>query len=137
MKRNHALWLGPVLAIAGFLSYFLFFVQWAALRNFPWVNLPLLIVALALSGYGLYRAWSGGWGKKTAGILSTLFSGALLGLFVGYVFGLSYGVPPADQAAQTGSALPSMVLVANDGTEVNVQEAAGEKLLLVFFRGYW
>ena len=137
MNRNHALWLGPVLAIAGFLSYYLYFVQFAALRNVPWVNFPLLVIALALSLYGLYRAWSGGWLMKTAGVFSAAFSLAIVGLFSWYVFSFSYGVPSAEQAAKSGTALPSMVLVADDGANVDVSEAASDKLILVFFRGYW
>ncbi len=137
MKRNHALWISPLLAIAGFLSYFFYFVEWAALRNFPWINLPLLLVAVGLSFYGLYRAWSGGWAIKVAGLLSSGFSLAVIALFTWYVFSFSYNVPLADQSAHAGDALPDRVLLDSEGSEVSLQEAASGKLILVFFRGHW
>ena len=45
--RNHALWLGPLISVAGTVSYFQFFARFPALRDFPWINLPLVVIGFS------------------------------------------------------------------------------------------
>ena len=81
-SRNHALWLGPLLAIVGLVSYYTLFYRWPMTRDVPWVNFAILLGALALSAVGLARAWRrGGW-RRFAGVAGFLWSTGLAVLFV-------------------------------------------------------
>src|SRR2546421_12786261 len=55
MKRswNGWLWSGFVLVLAGLFTYIPFFALFPVTRDFPWVNLLLLAIGLALLGAGL------------------------------------------------------------------------------------
>ncbi len=50
---RHALWLAPLITFVGFVSYYLVFVNIPALRDFPWVNLPLVALGAVLAIVGL------------------------------------------------------------------------------------
>lgn len=56
MKSNHALWIGPLITLAGAVSYFTVFSRFAPLRDFPWLNLPVVLAGLALSALAFWRA---------------------------------------------------------------------------------
>jgi hypothetical protein len=131
------LWVGPLIAIAGFLSYYSFFVQWPALRDTAWLNILILVVALTLSFVGLRRTWAGGLLRRVAGVASTAFSGALLAGLVTYCYLLSYGVPDASRAAGIGTNLPAITLAAHDGSGFDLGAASTKPLILVFYRGFW
>jgi hypothetical protein len=136
-RTNHALWLGPFVALVGFLSYFLFFVQWPIFRDVPWANLLLLAGALALSVIGLRRAGSrGGW-RVAAGIVGLGFTGLVAAGFVFYVFSLSYQLPSAELAIAEGEPFPAMTLVAEDGSVFDTGTELGGRTIVVFFRGHW
>jgi len=49
MRRNHAIWLGPIVTFAGAVSYFLYFARFPSLRDVPWVNLPIVAGDVRLS----------------------------------------------------------------------------------------
>ena len=101
---NHLLWLGPLIAVPGLLSYFVFFSRWPAFRDTAWLNFAILAVALAISAMGLRRAVaSGGW-RLFAGIASTITSGGLGALLVAYVFFLSNGLPSVEGVTSKGEA---------------------------------
>ena len=136
-SRNHFLWLGPVIAVPGFLSYYGFFVQWAVFRDTAWLNIGILLGATAISLLGLLRAWPRGIGWRAAGVVSTGVSGFLTGLLIVYCYGLSYGLPSADLAALEGQRIPSVTLASYDGTEIDVGLATDQPLILVFYRGFW
>ncbi len=134
-RRNHAAWLGPLIAIPGFLSYYTVFYMYPVLRDFPWLNLLILFGAVALSVTAVRRAGSG-WGRF--GSIAGLFvSGGLLALLSLYCFVLSYGVPDPNQVADDGTRIPPITLASWDGTQIDVAEAASDKLILVFYRGFW
>ncbi len=133
--RNLAAWLCPLVAIPGFLSYWLFFVQWPLFRDFPWLNLLFLSVAIGLGGVAVYRArtrWS-----RVGSVAGLALSLLLTGLLSYYCFVFSYQVPDAGRAAGTGTPLPAMTLASWDGRPVDLAEAGRGKLILVFYRGYW
>ncbi len=134
---NHFLWLGPVVAVAGLLSYFLFFVQWPMLRDTAWLNLLIVVAGLAVSVLGLSRAMpSGGW-RVIAGIASTLVAGGAGALLVFYVFFLSYQLPSDEGVTAEGEAVPAVALVSYDGQSVDVAVAGEDSTILVFYRGFW
>ena len=134
-KKNHAAWLGPLIAIPGFLSYYTVFYMYPVLRDFPWLNLLILGGAVALSVAAVRRA-TPGWGRF--GSIAGLFvSAGLLTLLSFYCFVLSYGVPDPNRVVADGTRLPPITLASWDGTQIDVAAASRDTLILVFYRGHW
>lgn len=130
--------LGPVLTFVGGVSYFMFFARFPALRDFPWVNLPLVLAGLALSACGAWRAFARpGILGKLLGSIGLLVSLGLASLFGWYVFGLSYGLPEPTQASLALRQAPAFALTNHDGAEVRLEEFRGRKVVLTFYRGHW
>ena len=135
LPRNHLAWIAPLIAIPGFLSYYMYFSMWPVFRDFPWLNLLILIGATTLSVIALRRAKSG---LGRAGSIGGLFiSGGLLTMLTLYCFVLSYNLPDPNRVADDGTRLPAITLASWDGAPIDIAEAAGDKLILVFYRGYW
>ena len=132
---DHLAWIAPVIAFAGFLSYFALFSQWPLFRDFPWLNLLILLGALALSEIAMRRARPG-WGRRgsVAGLAVSVL--LLVGLSY-YCFVLSYQLPDAGRVVGEGAAIPAIALAATDGSQIDVGAAAQDKLILVFYRGHW
>lgn len=136
-RTNHWLWAGPLVALAGLLSYFTFFHQWPATRDVPWVNLPMVWGGAVMALWGLRLALRrGGW-RIAAGGLSALFAVGLAGLLTAYCFVLSYQMPAPSELTDTGAQLPALTLPAHDGSNVSLQEASKDTLVLAFYRGAW
>lgn len=154
MKRrlNLFVWAGFLIAVLASLSYFVLFARFPITRDFPWVNLPLFVVAGVLLVMGLRRAFSqpeAYRGKISGPILATL-SMLILGLFLFYVFRLSKRLPSSRGAPQVGQKAPDFTLPDKDGhpvtlsqllsSTINGGENAAEKakgVVLIFYRGYW
>ena len=136
-SRNHGLWLAPILALGGFLSYWGFFARWPIFRDDPWLNLLVLGGAIALSIAALRRAWPSGVWHRIAGIGGVALSSALTVLLLAYCYGLSYQLPSADLAVEAGEPIPPVVLASHDGGQVDLGAAGSERMLLVFYRGFW
>lgn len=137
-KRNHVAWFGPILVFLGAVSYFQVFVFYPGLRDFPWVNLPLVWIGLGLTGLGLWRAYarSAVYRGKILGCIGMFLSIALAGLFHFYVFYFSYHMPAAGLAATMQEA-PDFVLTDQNGQQVRLSDFRGKKVVLTFYRGYW
>lgn len=138
-RRNHALWIGPLLTFAGMVSYFQYFVRFPLLRDFPWVNLPAVLLGLGLSAWGLWQAFSRGsrWWLKLLGGLGTAFSLLIAGLFCAYVFSISYALPAAPSVVLEQGQAPEFVLRDHTGREVRLADFRGSRVVLVFYRGHW
>ncbi len=138
-RRNHALWIGPLITMLGLISYFLVFVRWPVLRDFPWVNLPLVIAGLAISVLGFWRAFfrADRWRGKLLGSLGLALSLLVAGLFHAYVFFISYMVP--EQTAVTAGLVtsPAIALPDQSGAIVSLAELRGRKVIVTFYRGFW
>ena len=137
--RNHAVWLGFLVVFAGFLSYFLYFFRFANLRDFPWINLPVIAIGLIMSAVGLRRAFAASRGlvSKILGSIGFLASAGLATLFVSYVFFLSYQLPADDGTAQVGSIAPDFTLLDPEGEELQLSSLRGKKVVVSFYRGFW
>jgi len=134
---QHSLWLGPVIAVAGLLSYFTVFARWPMFRDTAWFNLLVLAVGLALSLLGLRRALvRGGW-RIAAAIGSTVISGTAAAALVYYVFFLSYQLPSAEGVTAVGEAMPSVALASTDGRQLDVSRPDSDPTIVVFYRGFW
>lgn len=136
---KHAAWMGLVINLAGFISYYLFFAQFPDLRDFPIVNLPLVLVGMFVTGAGclaMFKQGGSAWGKSLAG-LAFLMTVAVTGLLNFYVFSLSYQLPEASGFPQVTTTAPDFTLPDQSGGQVNLSDYHGKKLVLVFYRGSW
>lgn len=135
---RHAFWLAPLITFAGFVSYYLVFVNIPALRDFPWVNLPLVALGAALAIAGLLSGWkSGGRLKRSFLALGTLFSIAVAGLLFAYVFVISYQMPAESETTVALEIAPDFTLDDANGMPVSLADFRGKKVVLSFFRGFW
>ena len=138
-RRNHLIWIGPIVALAGAVSYFMVFARFPALRDFPWINLPLVALGAGLSAVAVWRAF---WrpetfrGKLTAPVTFAL-SSLLAGLFAFYIFSISYSLPPPAEVSLNLDQAPDFVLESNSGGTVRLGDFRGRKVALIFYRGFW
>jgi len=136
---KHAIWIGPILTLAGALSYFLYFFQFPTLRDFPVLNLPIVLLGLALTVAGcwqMFRGCGGVLGKAFA-LVGLLLSLAVAGLFSFYIFFLSYELPAVALVPDLQTAAPDFALLDQNGEQVRLSGALGSKVILVFYRGHW
>ena len=137
-RKNHRLWLGPLLAFAGLASYFTIIVRWQSLSDFPWLNLAVLVAALALSASGLQRAWAqGGVLRRCGGIAGLAVSTSCATALVYYCFFLSYPLPDVALALQTGQPVPQVTLQDDADRAVDLAAVGRGDVVLVFYRGFW
>jgi hypothetical protein len=137
--RNHLLWIGPLVAFTGAVSYFVVFAYVPVLRDFPWLNFPLVLAGIVVSVVGLWRAFSD---DPTAlskflavcGLLACLGIG---GLFSFYVLVLSNRLPSIDGVAAELATAPDFTLADQNGRLVTLSDFRGRNVVLVFYRGHW
>lgn len=136
---KHAVWIGLVVTLAGALSYFLYFFQFPDLRDFPVVNLPLVVGGLLLTVVGcwrMFRQQGRAWGKALAAI-GLLLALGVAGLFNFYVFVYSYQLPASADAPASQAKAPDFALSDQAGNTVRLSDYRGKKLVMVFYRGHW
>lgn len=136
-RRNHLVWIGPLVAFAGALSYFTVFVRWPVLRDFPWVNLPLVLLGLGISIMALGRRRRDSKVSRLVAWTGALFSTLLAGLFCAYVFHFSSTLPAATAATMQMDQAPEFALQDQDGRVVRLADLRGKNAVLIFFRGFW
>lgn len=137
---NYFAWLGPVVTFVAAVSYFLYFVRFPDLRDFPWVNLPLVGIGVLLSIVGLKRAFGvPGYGlrSKIFASIAGLASTGLAALFTFYIFSLSYQMPGADQVVDVSQPAPEFSLQDQNQQIVKLADYRGKKLVIAFYRGHW
>jgi hypothetical protein len=160
MKRswNGLIWAGALLVIAGVVSYPLYFVRFPALRDFPWANLPLMAVGLALIGVGVVRAFRQPEryrGKVFGSIVGVLMAALALVFCYGLFVGARHILPSAKGAPQVGQIAPDFTLADSQNKPVQLSAllnssfagngdatgagSAGQTagVVLIFYRGYW
>jgi len=158
-KFNWQIWAGFLLSLFAFLSYPLLFVRAAVTRDFPWANLLLFLIAMALMVWGLRRAFAPDRAhplpsKIGGGVLATL-SLIVLAFFIFTVFVWARLMPASHGAPQVGQQAPDLTLTDTNGKTVTLAEllsspvgantaAATDRsaippkgVLLIFYRGYW
>ena len=135
--RNHAMWLGPLITFAGMVSYFTVFVRWPALRDFPWVNLPLVLAGVALSILAFRRRRRTALQSRILAGAGRGFSALIAGLFFFYVFFFSSTLPTATTLTAELEQAPDFALSDQHSRVVSLADLRGEKAVLVFFRGFW
>lgn len=137
--RNHLIWLGPLVTAAGVVSYFTFFARFPALRDFPWVNLPLTLLGVAMSLTALWRAFARSeiYRGKILGSIGGLFSLLFGGLLFFYVFSLSYQLPGTASVIAEQQVVPNFTLEDHTGKPFPLASLDGKRVVLVFYRGHW
>lgn len=130
-RFNHAAWIGPLVALAGFFSYFTLAVRHPDLRDSAVVNLALVLGGVAIAGWGVLRRrnWKSWIGFGTAAVIA-LFFGA-------YIFAFTNQLPSPDSAPAVGAAAPVLELPDLTGRTMSLDGFRGERVLVVFYRGYW
>ena len=149
-RFNWPIWAGFLLSLIAFLSYPFVFVKWAVTRDFPWANLLLFAVGVALLLLGVRRAFAADRAhpmrSKIVGVILTTLSFAIFGFFVFSVFIIARHLPASHGAPQVGQKAPDFTLPDTNGKQVSLTEllaSSDEKaktpkgVLLVFYRGYW
>ncbi len=130
-NRNHAAWIGPLVALVGLVTYFTYAVKFPNLRDSAALNLIVVVLGVAVAGWGMFR--KNNW-KSWLGLLT---SGALAALLFGYVFVLSNQMPGAEPAVAVGSAAPPLKLPDQTGRVVNLADFQDRRVVVVFYRGFW
>ena len=148
-RFNWPLWVGFVLTLAAFLTYFFVFVWFPFTRDFPWANLLIFLIAAAFLVIGVRRGFASDRphptrSKVITAIVATL-SVAILGFFIFTIFVAARWLPASTGAPQVGQRAPDFTLTDTTGKQVSLTELrtspidgnAPKGVLLVFYRGYW
>jgi hypothetical protein len=148
-RLNWPLWLGFLLTLGAFLSYFFVFVWFPFTRDFPWANLLLFVLAVVLLFLGLKRGFASDRphpirSKIVSSIVSVL-SLLVIALFVFTIFIGGRWLPASKGAPQVGQRAPDFSMPDSSGKTVSLNELlttpingnAPKGVLLVFYRGYW
>src|SRR6185312_12301007 len=112
VKRfNWPLWVGFLLSVVTFFSYFAVFVWYPVTRDFPWANLLLFAVAAVLLFLGVRRAFAGDrrQSKIVAAIVTTL-GVIVIAFFVLAFFVGGRQLPASKGAPQVGQKAPDFTL---------------------------
>jgi len=135
MKRvNWALWSGLVLAVLAFLSYFVFFAQFPAMRDIPWASFLLFLLAIVLLITGWRRA-----PRKILASIVTVLGFLVAGFFTFLVTAGTKSLPLSTRAPAVGQQAPAFALpdTGNRTVALNDLLNGSNGVLLVFYRGYW
>jgi len=130
-KRNHTAWVGPVVSLTGLITYFTVAVRFPDLRDSANINLVLAIGGVAIAAWGLLRRrnWKSWIGFGAAAFFAFLFCG--------YIFVLTSQLPSPDTAPAVGAVAPPLELPDQTGRMLALDDLRGERVVVVFYRGFW
>jgi hypothetical protein len=130
-RRNHAAWIGPLVAAVGLVSYFALAVKVPALRDSAAANLLVVGIGVGISLLAVRRRPS--W-KSWLGLVGALAFAALL---AGYVLVLSKQLPSSAGGLQVGDAAPPLALPDQNDRLVDLAELSDRRVVVLFYRGFW
>ena len=130
-QRNHLIWIGALISVFGLVSYFTTFARFPAVRDIPWINIPLVVTGLTVSIFAIRRRLS------FISAAGAVFSAACASLLIAYVFVLSNQLPDTEGAVEVGAEAPAFALADHEGTVVSLADFRGQPVVLVFYRGFW
>lgn len=148
-RFNWPLWVGFVLTLAAFLTYFAVFVWFPVTRDFPWANLVIFLIAGFLVVLGLRRGFVSDRPHPTRSkIVSSIVGLLSLLVFAFFVFAIFIAarwLPASTGAPQVGQKAPDFTLADTTGKQVSLNELLStpvngsptKGVLLIFYRGYW
>lgn len=130
---------GPIIAFASVVSYFLVFARFPVLRDIPWLNAPVALLGCYFSFHVLRKAFKNRqpWFPLALSGIGFLFSTGISALFFVYIVFLSYQMPSGKGANGALDLLPAIQSTSQDGTPFDSADLAGKNLVIVFYRGYW
>ena len=146
---NWSLWIGLLLTLIGGFSYIAVFIWFPITRDFPWANLLIFGVAVVFLWLGLRRGFARERAhpkrSKVITSLVTLFSVAIIALFLFSYFVFARWLPASTGAPQVGQKVPEFTLPDSTGKQVSLNELltapidgkAPKGVLIIFYRGYW
>ena len=143
MKRNWNAWVwaGFGLTLLSAFSYMLLFIWFPITRDVPWVTLLLFVAAGWLLVVGLKRAYGQPerYRGKVSGVVLSVLSLAIIGLFCYGTLVLTKDIPPSCDAPRAGRHAPEFTLPDAGGKPVALSELlkTHKGALLIFYRGYW
>lgn len=148
-RFNWPLWLGFLLTLAAFLSFFFVFVWFPITRDFPWANLVLFLIAAVLLFAGIRRGFASDRPHSARSKIVSSIVGVLslfvFGFFLFAMFVAPRGLPASTGAPHVGQRAPDFTLTDATGKSVSLSELLSSPVngsppkgvLLVFYRGYW
>ena len=149
-RRNFLPLLGLLVCVAGVLSYFLFFYQFPATRDVPWVSWLLFALGLVLLAAGISRAFRQReiYRGRILGPVLGVLSVAVVGFFLFFTMVGTKDLPAAAGAPKVGEKVPDFTLQNAEGRSVRLYDLLGRKtgdtaggpgssVVLIFYRGYW
>jgi hypothetical protein len=148
-RFNWPLWVGFLLTLAAFFTYFAVFVWFPVTRDFPWANLLIFLIAAALIVMGIRRGFAADRPHPTRSkIITSLVSALSLVVFAFFVFVVFIAarwLPASAGAPQVGQKAPDFTLTDTTGKQVSLNELMSSPVngtppkgvLLMFYRGYW
>lgn len=148
-RINWPLWVGLLLTVAAFMSFFFIFVRFPITRDFPWANFVLFAIAAVLLFLGLRRGLAADrphpMRSKIVSVLVTVVGVLVIGLFAFAYFVGGRMLPASKGAPQVGQRAPEFTLPDSTGKQVSLNELmtspingkAPRGVLLIFYRGYW
>ena len=142
MKRrwNWPIWAGFVLVVAGLFSYGIF-ARFPITRDFPWANLLLFGIGIALLLVGLFRAFGGPqiYRGKIFGSIFAAIALVLVGLFSYEIFYVLRQVPASSGAPRIGQKAPDFLLLDQNEKPVGLGDLLSNSkgVALIFYRGFW
>lgn len=148
-RINWPLWVGLLLTVAAFMSFFFIFVRFPITRDFPWANFVLFAIAAVFLFLGLRRGFAPDrphpLRSKIVSLLVTVVGVLVIGLFAFAYFVGGRMLPASKGAPQVGQRAPEFTLPDSTGKQVSLNELmtspingkAPRGVLLIFYRGYW
>ena len=152
LRWNWRVWLGFVLSVVAFVSYFRFFARFPVTRNVPWANFLLFGASAAFLWAGFREAFGEGQflrGKIVSSVL-TLLTVSIFGIFCFVIFHATSQLPASSGSPRVGENAPEFALRNTHGNLVSLSsllsapldpsspsQNAPKGVLLVFYRGYW
>src|SRR5687767_3226486 len=125
-RFNWPLWVGFVLTLVAFFTYFSVLVWFPFTRDFPWANLLIFLLAAGLLVMGVRRVFASDRphpprSKVITSLVATV-SVAVLGFFVFAVFIAARWLPASKGAPQVGQQAPDFTLTDTTGKQVSLAE---------------
>lgn len=122
--------LAPLLAVAGFVAYFVAATRFAVWRETPWEFLLVIALGAAL---GVYAAWRNpGIGTVVSASLAT----AVLAFASWYLLSYSmYGT--REDRPRPGETFPDFALTTSTGEVFRLADAGSRRHLIILYRGDW
>ena len=142
MKRrwNWPIWIGFAVVVAGLFSYG-FFVRFPTTRDFPWTNLLLFGIGIALLLLGLFRAFGRPqiYRGKILGSIFAAIAVLIVGLFSYEIFYVLRQVPASASAPRVGQKAPDFLLLDQNEKPVGLGDLLSNSkgVALIFYRGFW